>query len=161
MNMGGGEKYQPSDTSAQVESTNALQNVPPLSEQQETGKTIAESESEKNIGTPAAPGGSESKNLAETKDTIEPPQVPESESVGTSKPEDTTVGETTQQTAEQVAQVTSQQNWEYEQSIKKEEAGKTPLVCLKEKIQGLYQEYEHGSEVYRQKIMVCYLLTHQ
>jgi len=180
MNMGGGENYQHIDnsvtsgTSTQIEDVNAQQNIPSQdpSEQQETGKTIGTSE-------PVAPSSSvKEENFIENaevkKDTVEPLSQNVStetasvsslpESVGTSKPEETTGEETTggetatQQTTvdtTQVAQVTSQQIWEYEQSIKKEEAGKTPLVCLTEDIQELYQEYEQGSEVYRQKIMVC------
>jgi hypothetical protein len=166
MNMGGGENYHlvTSGTPTQVEDTNAQQIVN-TSEQQETGKTIGTTE-------PAAPSGSaEEENFiknAEVKKDTDPTSQnvstetasvsPLPESIGTSKPEDTTSEETTQQTAVQETQVTSQQIWEYEQSIKKEEAGKTPLVCLTEDIQELYQEYEQGSEVYRQKIMVCYLL---
>ncbi|CAJ0642323.1 8128_t:CDS:2 [Entrophospora sp. SA101] len=50
------------------------------------------------------------------------------------------------------AQITYQKNWEYEQSIKKEEAGKIPLICLEEDIKSLYSEYENGSETYRSKI---------
>jgi len=152
--MGGGENYHlvtTQDTSAQqnVSSSNP-------SEQQEAGA----------IGTPAPNCSAEEEKFIENaevaKDNIEQPQnvsTPvEAVSVETSKPEDTTGEETTKQTTAQDSQITSQQIWEYEQSIKKEEAGKTPLVCLTEDIQELYQEYEQGSEVYRQKIMVCYLL---
>src|SRR3954453_8785180 len=128
MNMGGGENYQHIDnfvgTPTQVEGANAQQNVPspnPL-EQQETGKTIETSE-------PATLSSVKEENFIENaevkKDNVEPSQNvstetasvgPLPESVGTSKPEDTTGGETTQQTAvdaAQVAQVTSQQIWEY------------------------------------------------
>jgi len=143
--MGGGEDYKDENTNVSISS--------------ESKETNADS-----IDTSAAPSGSEEaeKSIENTKittDNAEPPSrtpVPEtapasSPSVEASKPEDTTEGETTVNVAQE-AQITSQQNWEYEQSIKKE-AEKTPLVCLTEDIQKLYQEYEQGSEVYRQKIM--------
>src|ERR1044071_4095781 len=114
MNMGGGENYQhlvTSGISTQVEDTNVQQTVNPS--EQETSKTIGATET-------AAPSGSaEKENFIENTDP--PPQnvstetasvSPLPESVGTSKPEDTTSGETTQQTTAQEAQVTSQQIWE-------------------------------------------------
>lgn len=51
-------------------------------------------------------------------------------------------------------QATFEQNAEYCEAIRKEVAEKSPLVCLTEPIDKLYEEYENGSEVFRQKITV-------
>ncbi|CAG8446312.1 5860_t:CDS:2 [Diversispora eburnea] len=50
-------------------------------------------------------------------------------------------------------QATFEQNAEYCEAIRKEAAEKSPLVCLPEPIDKLYEEYMNGSEVFRQKIM--------
>ncbi|RHZ60421.1 hypothetical protein Glove_353g6 [Diversispora epigaea] len=50
-------------------------------------------------------------------------------------------------------QTTFEQNAEYCEAIRKEAAEKSPLVCLPEPIDKLYEEYVNGSEVFRQKIM--------
>jgi hypothetical protein len=133
MNMGGGEDYNNSVTSgtSKDEKTEVEEETIP------SGDILSGSEKEKS-----------------TESTITEQNVSTAEA---SKLGDTTEGEA----AANAPQITPQQNWEYEQSIKKE-VEKTPLVCLTEDIQMLYQEYEQGSEVYRQKIMVCCLLfTHQ
>ncbi|CAG8530486.1 9258_t:CDS:2 [Acaulospora morrowiae] len=50
-------------------------------------------------------------------------------------------------------EATFEKNAEFMENIRKETAEKSPLVCLSESIDMLYEEYRHGSEVYRQKIM--------
>ncbi|KAG9289148.1 hypothetical protein G9A89_022457 [Geosiphon pyriformis] len=44
-----------------------------------------------------------------------------------------------------------EKNFAFEQSIR-EETKKMPLVCVEESIGKLYEEYQHGSDVYKQKI---------
>ncbi|GBC04223.1 hypothetical protein RclHR1_05580008 [Rhizophagus clarus] len=142
MNMGGGEDYSNSVTSET--SKDEKSEVEIASKEEETISSVSGLEKEEN---PTENNITEPQNVSTTAETA-PVSSP---SVEASKPGDTTEGETTANAAQE-AQITSQQNWEYEQSIKKE-VEKTPLVCLTEDIQKLYQEYEQGSEVYRQKIM--------
>ncbi len=146
MEMGGGEEpsrqnHIGSETS-QTENANAQQNVPPNTEQ-----------------TPPVthlPSNSkEGENAEETKN------VTVSEGAKTPLPESKPEAQPPEDAAQnQSNQTRYEQNLEFELSIKKEEAGKTPLVCLSEGIEKLYQEYEQGSDVYRNKIMVCYLLLY-
>lgn len=151
--MGGGVDYSNSTTETHEKTETAIS-----SEVKEPVVIHSGSEKEEKKEIPIENTNTitEPQNVSTTAETA-PVSNPSNE---TSKLEDTTEGGTTANAAQE-AQITSQQNWEYEQSIKKE-VEKTPLVCLTEDIQKLYQEYEQGSEVYRQKIMVCYLLfTHQ
>ena len=188
MNMGGGENYHvvtTQDTSAQqnVSSSNVSEKqetenmiggigAPTSNDLAEENKVIEDAEiaknnieQQQNVSTPVEVASVENSKPEDSTDkettqqtAVQDPQIVSQQIEANSKPEDSTNKETTQQNAVQDPQITSQQIWEFEQSIKKEEAGKTPLVCLTEGIQELYQEYEQGSEVYRQKIMVCYLL---
>jgi len=144
MSMGGGEDYNTAETPKdEKEATNP-------SEEKEVipnADIPSGSEKEKKEETPTENTTTEPQNVSTTAGTA-PVSSP---SIEASKQGDTTEGEAAANAAQE-AQITSQQNWEYEQSIKKE-VEKTPLVCLPEDIQKLYQEYEQGSEVYRQKIM--------
>ncbi|RIA84769.1 peptidase C65 Otubain-domain-containing protein [Glomus cerebriforme] len=147
MNMGGGENYDHTGSSANSGTPTQKEINASVSNSSEHDSNAA---SEHSTGTPTPSGSEEKENAQENEpQQNEPVQKtnPLSESGETSKE-----GEETQQTVAQ-EKFTPQQNWEFEQSIKKEEAGKTPLVCLTEDISKLYQEYEQGSEIYRQKIM--------
>ncbi|CAG8782781.1 33377_t:CDS:2, partial [Racocetra persica] len=55
--------------------------------------------------------------------------------------------------AHEYSEYTVEKNQEYLESIRRETAEKTPLVCSPESIENLLKEYLHGSEVYQQKIM--------
>ncbi|CAB4401264.1 cysteine proteinase [Rhizophagus irregularis] len=139
--MGGGVDYNNSTTETHEKTEASIS-----SEVKETVDIHSGSEKEETKETPIENTNTitEPQNVSTTAETA-PVSSPSNET------SDTTEGKTTANAAQE-AQITSQQNWEYEQSIKKE-VEKTPLVCLTEDIQKLYQEYEQGSEVYRQKIM--------
>lgn len=167
--MGGGEEPSREEihdvsTTNQEENTNAQQNVessPNLPEKpvnaeedssKETKKILDEKSNENTEGTNVEQAQPEiadnaqavSAPVTETTSVVNPLPGP----VEAPKPEDTA-----NKDAAHEDQVKFQQNLEYEISIKKEEAERTPLVCISEDIQKLYQEYEQGSDVYRNKIM--------
>ncbi|CAG8756667.1 1565_t:CDS:2, partial [Dentiscutata erythropus] len=50
------------------------------------------------------------------------------------------------------SEYTAEKNQEYLESIRRETAEKTPLVCPSESMDDLLKEYSQGSEVYQQKI---------
>ncbi|KAF0521035.1 cysteine proteinase [Gigaspora rosea] len=54
--------------------------------------------------------------------------------------------------AYEYSEYTAEKNQEYLESIRRETAEKTPLVCPTESMDDLLKEYSQGSEVYQQKI---------
>ncbi|CAI2182669.1 13191_t:CDS:2 [Funneliformis geosporum] len=167
--MGGGddnsrEEIHDGSMTNQEENTNAQQNLEPSPNLPEK-TAIAEEDSSKEakqIPEEKPNENAEGNNVEQEQSVI----ADNAQAVGASATETISVGnsstgpveahkpeDTANRDAAHEDQVKFQQNLEYEISIKKEEAERTPLVCLSEDIQKLYQEYEQGSDVYRNKIM--------